>query len=534
MIKINSDKIDLNELEKRVNKIVSDYDDLDKELFVQEQMLKNEHFIKPSINIQNTKKYKIFKLIQNILLKTKLSFLEVYGRKLYKKVFSSSTSNAYIIQEFLIYEDEEFIKTLFKTILKREVEPESLNHFLMLLRNGILSKTEILAAIRFSPEGKLKNVNVLGLGKRDLILKSFKIPVFGKISKILISILKLPNLLTRLQLLESKNYLLNQSLDIKTAELLNLNNNNSQSISNLEINLNKNIYELNQDLQNKLISLSQKNLILENKVQNYMDDLILTKRFIVNTQKDLQNLVSYTKQQINIENKPLINEILSLENKQLESFYIAFENKFRGSRADIKQRQAYYLPYIAKVISTPSDEVLDVGCGRGEWIELLKENNIKAKGVDLNSLMIEETLSLDLDAKVQDAIEYLKSLEDETLSVISGFHIVEHLPFEVLVSLFDESLRILKTGGMIIFETPNPENIFVGSCSFYTDPTHINPLPPSTLQFLAQNRGFKDVEIHRLHPVKSPIYPDIEKADDINTLIFASTKEQDYSIIGYK
>ena len=87
---------------------------------------------------------------------------------------------------------------------------------------------------------------------------------------------------------------------------------------------------------------------------------------------------------------------------------------------------------------------------------------------------------------------------------------------------------------MIIFETPNPENIFVGACSFYTDPTHINPIPPSTLQFLAQNRGFKDVDIHRLHPVKQPIYPDIEKADDINTLIFASTKEQDYSIIGYK
>ena len=192
------------------------------------------------------------------------------------------------------------------------------------------------------------------------------------------------------------------------------------------------------------------------------------------------------------------------------------------------------MPYIKEVVSSPLEEVLDVGCGRGEWLELLKENGIKAKGVDLNSLMIEESSSLGLDTKVQDAIAYLKALEDETLSAISGFHIVEHLPFDILVQLFDESLRVLKKGGMIIFETPNPENIFVGACSFYTDPTHINPIPPSTLQFLAQNRGFKDVDIHRLHPVKQPIYPDIEKADDINTLIFASTKEQDYSIIGYK
>lgn len=541
MIKIYSDKIDLNELEKRVDKIVSDYDNLDKDLFVQEQMLKNEYFIKSSINIQNTKKYKILKLIQNLLLKTKLNFLEVLGRKLYKKLFSSSSSNAYIIEEFLVYEDEEFIKTVYKTVLKRNVEEEALNHFLMLLRSGSLSKTEILAAIRFSKEGKIKNVNILGLGKRNFIFKLFKIPFLGKLLKILVSIVKLPNLIRRLQLLESKNYLLSISLDKRTTELLNLNINNSEAISNLEknlntfnINFNKRIDDLNENIESKIISLSQKNILLDNKVQNYIDDLILTRRFIVNTQKDLENLILNIKQQMNIENKPLIQEFIAIDNKQLESFYIAFENRFRGSREDIKQRQTYYLPYVSKVITTVDDEILDVGCGRGEWIELLNENNIKAKGVDLNSLMVEETLSLGLNAKVQDAIEYLKSIDDETLSVVSGFHIVEHLPFEVLVSLFDESLRVLKKGGMIIFETPNPENIFVGSCSFYTDPTHINPIPPVTLQFLAQNRGFKDVEIHRLHPVKLPIYPDIDKADDINTLIFASTKEQDYSIIGYK
>lgn len=530
MIKIYSDKIDLNELEKRVEQIVDDYENLDKNSFFQEQMLKNEHLLKASINIQSTRKYKILKLIQNILLKTKLSFLEVYGKKLYKKIFSSTNLSAFIIEEFLVYEDEEFIKVAYKTIIRREIDPQALNHYLFLLRSGTSSKIEILALIRFSEEGEQKGVNILGLGKRNFIFKSFKIPILGKILKISFSILRLPRLLNRIQLLESKNYLLNQNLDKKTSELFVLNKNNSQSILNLVTNLE----DIQNNLNNQIEQLSQKNLLLNNKVQNYMEDLILTRRFIVNTQKDLQNLVLNAKQQISIKNQPLIQEIISLENKQLESFYIAFENKFRGSRADIKQRQAYYLPYIQAIISNENDEVLDVGCGRGEWLELLKENNILAKGVDLNSLMIDETLSLGLDAKVQDAIAYLKSLEDETLSVISGFHIVEHLPFEVLVSLFDESLRVLKTGGMILFETPNPENIFVGSCSFYTDPTHINPIPPTTLQFLAQNRGFKNVQINRLHPVKSPIYPNIEKADDINTLIFASTKEQDYSIIGYK
>lgn len=537
MIKMYSDKIDLNQLEKRVEQIVDEYENLDKSSFPKKQMLSSEHLLKASINMQSTKKYKILKSIQNILLKSRLNFLEVYGTKLYKKIFPSTSSSAFIIEEFLVYEDEEFIKVAYKTILKKEVELQILNHYLSLLRSGTSSKTEILALMRFSKEGEDKGVNILGLKKRNFIFQSFKIPLLGKIFKIFFSILRLPSLVTRIQHLESKNYLSNQNLERKVTELFGLNNNSIQAIPDLGANFTKLNFQLgtiNHNLTNHIEQLSQKNLFLENKIQNYMEDLILTRRFIVNTQKDLQNLILSAKEQINIQNQPLLQEIVSLENKQLELFYIAFENKFRGSRADIKQRQAYYLPYIKEVISNQNDEVLDVGCGRGEWLELLKENNILAKGVDLNSLMIDETLSLGLDAKVQDAIAYLKSLEDETLSVISGFHIVEHLPFEVLVTLFDESLRVLKSKGMIIFETPNPENIFVGSCSFYTDPTHINPLPPTTLQFLAQNRGFKDVQIHRLHPVKSPVYPNIEKADDINTLIFASTKEQDYSIIGYK
>ena len=74
----------------------------------------------------------------------------------------------------------------------------------------------------------------------------------------------------------------------------------------------------------------------------------------------------------------------------------------------------------------------------------------------------------------------------------------------------------------------------VGSCNFYTDPTHVNPIPPVTLEFLAQNRGFESVKVHRLHPIKNPSFVDIKNSQDINNLIFASTKAQDYSVIGYK
>ncbi len=178
--------------------------------------------------------------------------------------------------------------------------------------------------------------------------------------------------------------------------------------------------------------------------------------------------------------------------------------------------------------------IIDIGCGRGEWLELLRDNSFKAKGVDLNRLMAKESKELGLDIVNMDGIKFLKTLKDNSVTIITAFHVVEHLPFEVLISLFDESYRVLKSSGAIIFETPNPENLMVGSNTFYTDPTHKNPIPPVTLEFLAKNRGFKDVKIHRLHPVKKPSFVNIENSEDINNLIFASTKAQDYSIVGLK
>ena len=268
-----------------------------------------------------------------------------------------------------------------------------------------------------------------------------------------------------------------------------------------------------------------------------MGDVNNAKSYLRDTQRSLKNLIEqieYSSQKEKPINNEVVKELLKAKEHLLDDLYISFEDKFRGSREDIKERQKYYLPSIKRVIENSSDIVVDVGCGRGEWIELLKENLIQAKGVDLNLSMANKSIEYGLDVTTMDAITYLKSLKDESIGAITGFHIVEHLPFEVLIALFDESLRVLKKGGMIIFETPNPENLLVGSCTFYTDPTHINPIPPITLEFLAQNRGFCNVEVHRLHPIKEPQYIEGLNRDDINNLIYASTKEQDYSIIGYK
>ena len=226
-----------------------------------------------------------------------------------------------------------------------------------------------------------------------------------------------------------------------------------------------------------------------------------------------------------------IDVMLKEEDHIFDAMYVTFEDKFRGTREDIKNRQKVYLPYVKDAFGkTSGAQIIDVGCGRGEWLELLKENGFDTKGIDLNDIMVNTCRGLSLDAVSSDAIDYLRSLPAASLCAVTGFHIIEHLPFKTLIALFDESFRVLKPGGIVIFETPNPENLTVGACTFYTDPSHIKPLVPITMQFLAEYRGFSGVEIKRLHK-----YSDYYNVAEENKFITENFyNEMDYAVIGVK
>ncbi len=219
--------------------------------------------------------------------------------------------------------------------------------------------------------------------------------------------------------------------------------------------------------------------------------------------------------------------------RMLDPLYLFFEDEFRGTRTDIKNDLKEYLPMLKEVNAGSSDRpVLDIGCGRGEWLELLKEEGIAAKGVDMNRLLVEQNLARGLDVTESDGIEYLRTLNDSSIGGVTAFHLIEHLPFQILIQLLDETVRVLRSGGIAIFETPNPENVLVGACHFYADPTHRNPLPIPTMKFLAEHRGLCRVEFMRLHP-----FPDefkmtgSELAQRFNEHFYGP---RDYAIIGYK
>jgi len=185
-------------------------------------------------------------------------------------------------------------------------------------------------------------------------------------------------------------------------------------------------------------------------------------------------------------------------------FYRAFEDRHRGPRELIKSRLRVYLPFIEPLRSIYSDaNAIDLGCGRGEWLELLQDAGFDAQGVDLDHHMLTACRELGLNVATADALVALKALPDESQLVVSGFHLAEHIPFSDLQTLVQEALRVLKPAGLLILETPNPENMVVGTVNFYLDPSHQKPIPPELLSFLPEYYGFARVKVVRLQQDKA-------------------------------
>ena len=211
-------------------------------------------------------------------------------------------------------------------------------------------------------------------------------------------------------------------------------------------------------------------------------------------------------------------------------FYRAFEDRYRGSRQLIKDRLKVYTPFIRPLLGFDNtSEIFDLGCGRGEWLELTQELGFNSKGIDLDEGMILACRELGLNAKQGEAYPNLKSLKDNSQAVISAFHVVEHISFEELQKWTKEALRVLKPGGLLIYETPNPENILVATHDFYLDPTHIKPVPPKLLSFIVEHAGFQRVKTIRLQEDK-----DIENIEDVTIENVFSSVSPDYAVIAQK
>ena len=216
------------------------------------------------------------------------------------------------------------------------------------------------------------------------------------------------------------------------------------------------------------------------------------------------------------------------------SWYLALENSLRGGMSDIEARLERYLPYLACAqVGQPGWPVLDLGCGRGEWLRLLRKRGLLARGVDTNPAMLDEARKEGLDVSNVDLITALRSAEASSVGAVTAFQVVEHLDQNTLLALFQQALRVLQPGGVLLLETPNPENLQVGAYSFWLDPTHVRPIPPPLLAHSASYFGFIDVAIVRSNPWREDLRLDAEgdAARHFDKLMFSA---QDYALIARK
>lgn len=208
--------------------------------------------------------------------------------------------------------------------------------------------------------------------------------------------------------------------------------------------------------------------------------------------------------------------------------YKIFEDTYRGSTESIDARLAAYDGLLKPLANLyPGGRLLDLGCGRGEWMRYAARFGFEVHGVDLNEQMLEQARADNLKVTHGDAIEALKQQADHSLACVSAFHLVEHIPFEVLTELVRHARRVLAPGGLLVMETPNPENIAVGTNTFYIDPTHQRPIPPELLSFLPQPLGFARTVILRLNQEN----PQIASSDSISLTDVLYGASRDYAVI---
>lgn len=509
--------------------------------------------------------------------------------------FHPRPDNEYHVNDLLQYHGGDFVRNAYRAILKREPDPAGLAQHLRNLASGRFNKIDILASLRFSPEGERARVKISGLKWPAAVRRIGRAPLIGYIIQTAIALARLPRLLQHQR--QSEFYLAAQQQQIvdhsnqihkqltenlaqvaaQTSEGVGKVASQQQAIELLENQQREaaaRVAEFRENVEARLATVNQQIEQGRAETEAQIKQLLgRQQELAARIEQSAALLTRQLEEQANISAATLARELEQLLRKQqqimtelvmqerrltllleqadeqssqgdsslaqlmakeedhlLDALYASFEDQFRGEREEIKNRLRVYLPVLKDAGIT--DSVLDIGCGRGEWLELLREEGIRGRGLDHNRVFAERCRQIGLDVAEADAIAYLRSLPDESLKVITSFHLVEHLPFEILIKFFDECVRTLSADGLLILETPDPENFMVGSCNFYADPTHRNPIPSETLKFLLEARGLNRVQVMKLRPWdEAKIKGDAEIIKRFNEYFYSAP---DYGIIGWK
>lgn len=485
------------------------------------------------------------------------------------------------LDELLALDGDEFINRAYLEILGRRPDLEGSKFYSGQLSSGRLSKIEILGGLQKSAEGRKRGIALEGLAGRARWHRLFRVPVLGYVLRTGWLVVSLPRLaanmrafetyvrvqlsshatqlqvaerarIDQLRTLKAQINALDAQLRSRTEQLHRV----ATAQREVENRLNEKLGELGDGFRDEALQLLARG---EERVAGLVEALGGLRGALAEDMDPLRGRLAEAEARLTRQGAGLLDQerrlTIFLEEARrrlpqpfdpaqvaalsaqgdhmLDRLYLMIEDRFRGTRADIKSRQRVYVADVRKAVSDSIGQpVVDLGCGRGEWLELMRDEGLPAFGVDMNDTMVGACKDLGLEVAAGEAVEFLRARVPASLSAITGFHIIEHMPFDQLIALVDEALRTLKPGGLLLFETPNPENILVSTHNFYTDPTHLRPLPSILMAALLEARGFVRVEVRNLHPHPNNANRyEPEVLDAFNRHLYGP---QDYGILAWK
>lgn len=537
-----------------------------------------------------------------------------------------ATKDEYVLGDFMALDDADFVEAAYRALLRRPPDESGFRFHLRLLREGSLSKVEVLAALRWSPEGEARGVHVDGLLLPYLLHKWQRKPLIGPALRWLTAYARLPSRLERQsreslrharesqelgvhinvlaaqaelnaarledglaalrERLEEGLALSNAGLDARiaatearfgeglAAATERLDAGIAATQAQLETGLASSSGLIAEGLAASATRIDKAEAALMQTLADHgaalwhaqaalstHEDLLSQARTALAAAESvlqeqaarLQSLESAL-HQARTEARDLSAQVAGVDASLvaladaralaeaaagqaahgLDDLYARFEERFRGSEDLVRERVGQFLPKVRAL--GPLARVVDLGCGRGEWLQLMGEAGIQCLGVDTNRVFLEHCRRRGLDVVESDAIAWLQAQPETSVSGITSLHLVEHLPFSALMTLLAEAFRVVVPGGLLLLETPNPENLEVATHGFYMDPTHRNPLPPEMLAWLVQAQGFEAVQIERLtharHLDAPPLLPvEAAGANSVNPLLQRLHAAPDYAIV---
>ncbi len=310
--------------------------------------------------------------------------------------------------------------------------------------------------------------------------------------------------------------------------------NYSKEIKDMREQCEKSFETVNESISIEFLKWNKELNVLDGKLDN--SELKFFRAFKEYQNENLnENTISYKE----LNNKKEVVQDINNRDTYTAIDYFNFENYFRGSRKEIKNALEIYADYF-----TDKGQIIELGSGRGEFLELMGEKDIDIVGIDAYKEFVDYCKIKGFNSVNDDAIAYVSRLKDESIGGIFAAQLIEHLKTDQIIQLCNDAYKKLIPGSYLIFETPNPTSLAIYTNAFYVDPSHNKPVHPRTIEYFLKQAGFSDISIiftehskskYRLPLLNGESISNLNEFNDgincITDILFGS---QDYAIIAKK